>query len=140
MHRRALLAGIALAFALVPACIGDGNNGGCDGGCHGGCLMPSGSSGSSRGTVPDCRLGCPEGCPQPFRSPRGATRGIRPDGRVDVTAQAAWPERPPTQQLLSPEEVAAACAALAACFEPVSVSDAGLQSTSLGRSFSQSTC
>lgn len=55
--------------------------------------------------------GCPPG------PTIGSTHGIRPDGRVDVTAAEAWPDRPPVTTTATATEVAEACAAFAACVD-----------------------
>jgi hypothetical protein len=56
-------------------------------------------------------------CPNPPVPPKGPVHGIRPDGRVDVTAAEAWPDRPPPEPVPSPQEVADACAAFEACVD-----------------------
>jgi hypothetical protein len=50
--------------------------------------------------------------------------GIRPDGRVDVSAAEAWPNRPAEPPIVTPSELLGGCAILAACFR-LQVPDAG---------------
>jgi hypothetical protein len=40
---------------------------------------------------------------------------VRPDGRVDVTAAQAWPNRVTEPKALTPDEIARACAVIGAC-------------------------
>src|SRR5258708_20759366 len=42
--------------------------------------------------------------------------GVRADGRVDVSAQEAWPNRAPEPPMVTPSELLRACAILSACF------------------------
>lgn len=57
----------------------------------------------------------PDLCPAPYLGPAGSVHGIRADGRVDVTVSEAWPDRPPGLPPPTPQDVAQACAAFAAC-------------------------
>jgi hypothetical protein len=54
---------------------------------------------------------CPTACP----TPSGPTFGVRSDGRVDVNAKQAWPSREAASPPFTPDEIAHACTALAAC-------------------------
>ena len=73
---------------------------------------------SSLGTDNGCWLLCgPIDCPNPATQPTGPVHGIRPDGRVDISAKEAWPNRPAAAVPPTPEEVADACAAFAACID-----------------------
>jgi hypothetical protein len=60
-------------------------------------------------------VGCPEGERCDSSQPLGPVHGLRSDGTVDVTADEAWPNRPTEPPPLSAEELAQACARLAAC-------------------------
>jgi len=51
--------------------------------------------------------------------------GVRPDGRVDVSAAEAWPNRSPEPPAVTPTELLGGCAILAACFR-LQVPDAGV--------------
>src|SRR4051812_18589026 len=42
--------------------------------------------------------------------------GVRPDGKVDVTAAEAWPNRSAEPAALTPTEILGACAILSTCF------------------------
>jgi hypothetical protein len=72
--------------------------------------------------------------------PDGPTHGVRPDGRVDVTAKDAWPDRPPKAPLLTSGEVAEGCAILAACLDYSLVSEAGLWDERYWRFLVQNFC
>jgi hypothetical protein len=50
--------------------------------------------------------------------------GIRSDGRIDVSAAEAWPNRPVEPPLVTPSELLGGCAILAACFR-IQMPDAG---------------
>jgi hypothetical protein len=50
--------------------------------------------------------------------------GIKPDGRVDVSAAEAWPNRPPEPAAVTPSELLGGCAILTACFQ-LQIADAG---------------
>ena len=81
-------------------------------------------------------------CPSPFAEPVGPVHGLRDDGRVDVTAEEAWPDRPPRPLPLEPRAVAEACAALAACINSSSI-ESGVYlfgSESAARVDAQSVC
>jgi len=52
--------------------------------------------------------------------------GIRPDGRVDVSAAEAWPNRPPEPSLVTPSELLGGCAILSACFFRLQTPDGGI--------------
>jgi hypothetical protein len=58
-------------------------------------------------------------CPAPATGVAGAIHGVRSDGRVDVNAKEAWPDRPRPQPFPTASEVAQACTAFAACRPPV---------------------
>ena len=49
--------------------------------------------------------------------PTGVVHGVRPDGRVDVSARDAWPSRAAEPGPLTAVEIAQACAILGACGE-----------------------
>ena len=50
----------------------------------------------------------------------------RDDGRLNATAEQAWPKRPPSPAALTPEEIAEACVKLASCVQPSGISEADL--------------
>jgi len=56
-------------------------------------------------------------CLSPSTDPEagGPVHGVRPDGRVDVSAADAWPDRPTEPPLPTGADLARACATLAAC-------------------------
>jgi hypothetical protein len=49
--------------------------------------------------------------------PLEPVHGIRADGRIDITALEAWPDRPAPRSPLSADDVARGCAILAACID-----------------------
>jgi len=55
-----------------------------------------------------------------------AVHGVRPDGKVDVTAAEAWPNRAAEPAALTPTEILGACAILSTCFNQLG--DAGVSS------------
>ena len=59
-----------------------------------------------------------DACPQPGAEPTGPVHGKRSDGRVDVTAAEAWPDRPISEMPLSRRDIADACAAFSVCVGP----------------------
>ncbi|HVU01986.1 MAG TPA: hypothetical protein VHE30_09550 [Polyangiaceae bacterium] len=100
-ERRIWLVGLVVAGAVVPGCFSyHSDDSGCD--AHvvqtEGCLLCS--------------------CPEPAVAPSGPRHGVRPDGRVDVTAAEAWPDRPPRAIALTKEDIAEACAIYATCAFP----------------------
>lgn len=111
--RRALLAGIVLVATLHQGCLSFDGGGGCD------------ASRVSLGPDSGCWFFCFnfDACPNPFAAPAGAVHGARSDGRVDISAQQAWPNRPAPSSPPTPVEVATACAAFTACADTASTTD-----------------
>ncbi len=60
---------------------------------------------------------CPSGKLCNSGKPSGPVYGLRADGTVDITTTEVWPNRQPESAPLSADELARACAALAACVE-----------------------
>lgn len=70
-------------------------------------------------------------CPVPAVAPDGGIHRVRPDGRIDIDALAAWPDRAVEPPPLTRDEIARACAIEAACGQwpwptPDGGGDAGL--------------
>src|SRR4051812_34176795 len=103
--RRPLL-GMVLVSMLHQGCFGSGGFGGCDAGSFS-------LFGGDAGCLFLCGPLFVETCPKPAVLPAGPIHGTRADGRVDVTAAQAWPERPPPETPPTAQEVADACAAFA---------------------------
>jgi hypothetical protein len=57
-------------------------------------------------------------CPNPISPPTGEVHGIDSEGRVQVTAAEAWPERMTEPSVPTVQETAHACSAFAACADP----------------------
>lgn len=93
------LVGIALAPALYQGCRG-----------HDSAAVVLDGSPS-----PSCDLN--QWCPKADPWLLGPIYGVRDDGRINISAVEAWPNRPPKTPRLEPAEVAEACAALAACMD-----------------------
>src|ERR1041384_7119985 len=61
-------------------------------------------------------------CPAPYEIPPTPIHGVRSDGRVDVSAKEAWPDRPRSPSPpFTPDELARGCAALSVCIPKVGV-------------------
>jgi hypothetical protein len=103
-HRYSILLGGLVAATASVVCAS------CSAGGEEFTLVDSGTGGGDAGTVPG-----DEGAARPACGiDASAVHGLRSDGRVDVSASEAWPNRGPEPPPLSPSEVLGACAILSA--------------------------
>lgn len=72
---------------------------------------------SNHGDQPES---CPSGAVCDSSTLVGAPHGVRSDGTVDVTPEEAWPGRLPEPAPVTPQELAQACVAMVACYQPTS--------------------
>ena len=124
MNAKTWISGWALAIASLAAC------------SSGDAFQPASMDAGDAGTTPTNDA--------PADGDKGRTtcnidapiiHGIRPDGRVDVSAQEAWPNRPAEPPMVTPAELLGGCAILSACFRLPTpdggVADAGAVDTQM---------